>query len=1121
MSTVTSSVNVEINAEVNGKESLRDFTGRLDEMAQTAGGELGEALQQASAKLKELGAQDAAVKTFEAIKREAGDAGAALKRAEAEAASYGKQIRDIGAPTLQEAAALERLQKAADDARLKFTSKTEALQAAKGTLQQYGIAADNTKAAEQRLAAEVERVKGAVLELAPSLQRAGDAGKDSAERIDKSMRSAGDAITAAKNQLFAFAGIGALTNEIKSAAELADQWSNVRSRLQLALGAQTEISKAMGTTVELAQATYSSFDATAELYGKITTAGREFDVTQQQALSTTRTINQAIQLSGAGAEASKAAITQLVQGLQSGVLRGDEFNSVMEQSPRLARAMADGLGVTIGQLRAMANEGKLTTDTVIRALQNQSAAIDKEFSALPVTIGRALENLKTEWTKFVGTLNDSSGATGVVAAGIESLSKHLDDLARIATATGAAVTASFAIQGVAALRRFQAEMAVTGGAAALLRTNLDKLSRPVQIAIAVTGFELGYQVGEMLQSNFTLARKLGVGIVAFFETTISSLVALKDAGAAIFTDDTISASFDRFLQRQKQINEITAELWDAAKKSPGEVAAANAAAAEKAKELAAAGQAAGAAVAAGGAAAAAGVAQIGTAAASARDALAGLAQLINQRKPTDNGLADIVRQLAAAQQRGVDLDRILRAQLPEAIGKLTGPELVKFRAEFISAMDQAGAKSTALATGLRLIAEAAAESLGVDVPLAMNKVSDSFKESLDSLAVLIRALPQLKSQGVDTATVVGDALAKMIDAARSNAELDAIRGRISALKQELGAPLVAGLLDQARDKAVELKNKLDDLKPGINSLDEAMRKLGLQTSAALKRAADDAVDAYGVIQRAGQQEGESYVAWQARKQAAAQAMIQRLIDANNGVASEAIKARAAIEGLTVEADGSGRAIVRSMGEAATSTRGVGSAAEEAAGHFSNMAVAAQRAAQAAGEIDGSGMKAFNAGVKNPSGILDGPVDNSLPFNLYAKQQSGSLSVNDLAAARAALEAARNNARLGQAGSVSIEGRRDDQMWIGRLQVIVSELEAMQADQAAAQSRASAAPSPAPAAAAVTTRAPAPAPAPTQNVSFNLQINGTSYGSISTDEAGRSVMQAFLSALQQAQARTGP
>lgn len=102
------------------------------------------------------------------------------------------------------------------------------------------------------------------------------------------------------------------------------------------------------------------------------------------------TVNQAIQLSGASAESGKAALVQLIQGLQSGVLRGEEFNSAMEQAPRLVQALANGLGVTTSELRKLTEQGGLTPVTLMKALEAQSEKVAAEFSKLPPTVGRAV-----------------------------------------------------------------------------------------------------------------------------------------------------------------------------------------------------------------------------------------------------------------------------------------------------------------------------------------------------------------------------------------------------------------------------------------------------------------------------------------------------------------------------------------------------------------------------------------------------------------------------------------------------------------------------------------------------------------------------------------------------------
>lgn len=140
--------------------------------------------------------------------------------------------------------------------------------------------------------------------------------------------------------------------------------------------------------------TNSNLTATGDLYARLTKIGQEMKWPQEQALALTETINKATQVGGGSAAANEAAITQLNQALGSGVLRGDEFNSMMEQSPRLTQALADGLGVTTGKLREMAGEGQLTTDVVTKALLSQSEVISAEFAKFPTTIGASIENLK-------------------------------------------------------------------------------------------------------------------------------------------------------------------------------------------------------------------------------------------------------------------------------------------------------------------------------------------------------------------------------------------------------------------------------------------------------------------------------------------------------------------------------------------------------------------------------------------------------------------------------------------------------------------------------------------------------------------------------------------------------
>src|SRR5690606_624431 len=143
--------------------------------------------------------------------------------------------------------------------------------------------------------------------------------------------------------LLAAAGLGIGVAEI---IETADAFKMLEARVKLATGEGANFVTGFAGVKQIANETFSSIENTGELFARISQAAETLGLAQAETLSVTRTINEAIKLSGGSAASADAAITQLIQGLQSGVVRGEEFNSIMEQAPRLAKAMADGLGVT-------------------------------------------------------------------------------------------------------------------------------------------------------------------------------------------------------------------------------------------------------------------------------------------------------------------------------------------------------------------------------------------------------------------------------------------------------------------------------------------------------------------------------------------------------------------------------------------------------------------------------------------------------------------------------------------------------------------------------------------------------------------------------------------------------
>lgn len=915
----------------------------------------------------------------------------------------------------------------------------------------------------------------------------------------------------------------------KSVNQVADDYKNLESRLRLAIGAEGDLQTAVQGVGNVAKETYSNLEATERLYSRLASSSKELNITNGEALALTKTINQAIQIGGASAQASAASVQQLIQGLQSGVIRGDEFNSIMEQAPRLSKAMADGLGVPVSALRGMAEQGQLTSAKVIEALKGQSEAIKNEFATIPLTTGRALENLNTQWTLFIGKLSGGAQQSSVVAQGINAVAQNLDTLAAVATRAGAVLTAALAIQGVQALRAFAIEMATTGRAASLMSLELSKVPKVISITVAAVGFEIGFQIGEMLVQNSEYARKLGIGITAFMQNLVSDLVFLKDAAAAIFTSDTIDAAFERYRARGREMDAIFSDMWTAAKDTPQKIGTAADAATSSMGQMGAAGSAAGQAIAAGGAAGAAGIGQAGKAAEDARSALSGLAALINTAQPAD-GFKDIVQNLKAAQDRAVDLELMLRKELPAAIDKLSGPELAKFRTDFIRAMDDAGIKGKALQTGLALIGEQAAKSLGVDVVAASSKMGAEFIQANEKMRLLILSMPALKAAGVDTGRVVAEALSKMVDSAKNQAELEAIRRRVEALRNELGTKVADGLLDQAKQKALELGDALSKTMPGINSLREAMAQLGITSDESLKKTAASSKEAYDFMLQQGTSSARELSAAFAKSAADA-------IAANNGVAPSWVTLQAAARGFELQVDSAGKAILSAMGNGKTAMTDFGTQVRETTADLEKQAAAldainakygqskSERDAKYA-KVGSDTTKTSDGLTKNSDGSAAGTFDSTLPlsdaFALVDKSKAGNLTAADLDSAKAAFQQAQDALNYMQEmgklnpGGQSAEFVQSTQALYIAAKLAYEKVQAMAQAEKNSSTTNSGTTSPAPA----PTPASAPTPAPSPAVMHVVRIDFSNNPSTTVNTASATDAQNLIGVLQKAKLAAG-
>ncbi|HEK1950377.1 TPA: phage tail tape measure protein [Proteus mirabilis] len=246
--------------------------------------------------------------------------------------------------------------------------------------------------------------------------------------------------TAKSSALFArFASVTASALSIHQVINYADSWTELQNRLKLVTESSVELNKATHAVYDIAQKTYQSLGATAQVYQRFADNADRLGLSQQKVAELTETVSKAVAISGASATAAQAALTQFGQALASGQLRGEELNSVMEQTPALAKAIADGMGVSVGELRKKAQDGEMTIEKVIQALERAADSVDKKFATSVTTVSQGFTNLQSAITKFIGEANQGTGATQLFTTGMTTLADNLSLVAKVVE--GIAVTA--------------------------------------------------------------------------------------------------------------------------------------------------------------------------------------------------------------------------------------------------------------------------------------------------------------------------------------------------------------------------------------------------------------------------------------------------------------------------------------------------------------------------------------------------------------------------------------------------------------------------------------------------------------------------------------------------------
>lgn len=761
---------------------------------------------------------------------------------------------------------------------------------------------------------------------------------------------------------------------VRELADAADSYTNLSARINIATKDGGDFTSAMAGVHRVALATNTGLDATGDLFTRLNTVGKEMGMTQQNTLDLTQTINQAIQTSGGSAQSSEAAITQLIQAMQGGVLRGEEFNSIMENGYGVAEALAKGLGVTTGELRKMAENGELSAERVYKALLSQKDAVQQTYDNFPLTVSNALQKIATSWQILIGEMDRANGASATVANALSVIADNLgilkvffDDVAEgvgwfqdklseidpstiesirstlsavydtiktvISSLAGIAETAWSAFtstldaiaplfnailngkEGVSGLTTlfnvFKIALGIVSDAATGLNIALKLLLAGIQfisggiysLSAAVLDF-LGFDdlAAQAQNASDALFRQAEKNTSEAKRLALESKSATREAIKDI-TQTEEEANQERVADSQKTLDQLKAQE----EKHKADYKAISDERIQLNQQLQDARKAGDQ---------------------SAIDAaINGLAQLdakekayqAESKKITDDKIKAaqdwVNAQLTAADgtQKAADaatqktLQTTLAAQGLKLEFDSAGKAIVK-------AMDD-GTKAAERQSNATDKARKAATTLGLDLDVSLNRVSEKFKENGTNVDNFVAGLEGLGVTGKQAGDLTYQAWIKWLETAKSQAEIDAAKAKL----QEFGSQGQVST-SQVEQGLIAIKLQAQKLPDDIDPVTASFKALGIETKENLKLAAQKAVMDFVNIRDSGKATAEGV-------QKAYEKMASVVAASGDAGVIASANAAGAGRNLQIQIDTTGKASVKSMDELTSANERVKNSAE--------------------------------------------------------------------------------------------------------------------------------------------------------------------------------------------------
>jgi len=290
---------------------------------------------------------------------------------------------------------------------------------------------------------------------------------------------------------------------VSTVRRYADEWTMATNRLRVYAKSNEDLARVQAKLFEISQQTRTEFAATASLYNKLMIAQDGLSASQEDLIRFTRAVNQSLQISGASANTASGALLQLGQAMAAGQVQAEEFNSILEGMPRLAKAMAEGLdeaGGSIAKLKTLVKEGAVSSRDLFEAILSQTDKLGAQYQLVAPTISGAYQVMENAVIRLIGRIDSAGGVSAALARGIILLANNLETIGKTALVAASGVTAFFVSLKLSAialairqLAAFQVALGASGAAAGLFSAAIGGVSAAIKaltVALAKNPFGL-------------------------------------------------------------------------------------------------------------------------------------------------------------------------------------------------------------------------------------------------------------------------------------------------------------------------------------------------------------------------------------------------------------------------------------------------------------------------------------------------------------------------------------------------------------------------------------------------------------------------------------------------------